>query len=154
MPMEIERKFLVVGDLWRQQVSRSEKMRDGLVATTDGRKVRVRLYDDRATITIKGARVGIGRDEFEYDISTADGLALLEDHCGGSVLDKTRHNIKFKGCDWTVDEYHGALSGTFLAEIELPSEDADFKRPTWIGEEVTGHQAYRKINLVKARRQK
>ncbi|SMO81009.1 CYTH domain-containing protein [Paracoccus laeviglucosivorans] len=150
MPKEIERKFLVANELWRNKVQRHVKLRDGLLAFSDGRKVRIRFYDDRATLTVKGRRNGISRDEFEYDIPSCDGLVLLEDHCDREVLEKTRYHLIFEGFDWTIDEYHGLLSGVMLAEIELPSEDAKFSRPPWLGPEVTGKQKYRQTNLVKA----
>lgn len=152
MPTEIERKFLLNNDLWRDQVSHSVRLRDGLVAYCNGRKVRIRFYDDRATLTIKGPRKGLTRDEFEYEIPPGEGMALLADHCSGDVLEKTRHHVPFAGFEWVVDEYHGILDGVIVAEVELPDEAAQFRRPPWLGAEVTGNDAYRKINMLKARR--
>lgn len=152
MAKEIERKFLVRNDEWRKDVSRKVRLRDGLVAFVEGRKVRVRFYDDRATLTVKGPRNGLSRDEFEYDIPKSDGLTLLEKHCSGEVVEKTRHHLDLGGFEWVIDEYQGLLSGVVLAEIELPSEDAEFARPHWLGREVTGMSKYRKINMIKARR--
>ncbi len=151
MSREIERKFLVTGCAWRESVSRAVRLRDGLLASENGRKIRVRLREDRAILTVKGPRVGISRDEFEYDIPRPDGLALLEQHSQGRILEKTRHHVPFGGFEWSVDEYHGVLSGVVLAEIELPAEDAEFARPPWVGREVTGLPEYRKINMLKAR---
>lgn len=65
MPIEIERKFLVVGDGWRKSVIREERLRDGLIAASEGRKVRVRLYERRATLTVKSNRRGAVRAEYE-----------------------------------------------------------------------------------------
>lgn len=153
MPKEIERKFLVANDLWRRDIVRKVRLRDGLLAFADGRKVRVRFYDDRATLTVKGRRHGISRDEFEYDIPACDGLTLLEDHCDGEVVDKMRNHVMFDGFEWIVDEYQGLLAGVILCEIELPAEDTRFSRPPWLGEEVTGVQKYRNINMIHACRQ-
>ncbi|MEI4485227.1 CYTH domain-containing protein [Frigidibacter sp. MR17.14] len=154
MAREIERKFLVKTAAWRDQAHKQVRIRDGLLAFSDGRKVRVRFYDDHATLTVKGKRKGIARDEFEYDIPRSDGLILLEQHCERDVLVKTRHHIQFDGFDWVVDEYFDLLAGVVLAEIELRSEDAIFSRPEWLGREVTGVQKYRQVNLIKARREK
>lgn len=150
MAKEIERKFLVANDLWRIEVQRTVRLRDGLLAFSDGRKVRIRFYDDRATLTVKGRRKGISRDEFEYDIPSCDGLVLLADHCDGEVLEKSRHHIQFGGHEWIVDEYHGILAGMLLAEIEIPTECTQFMHPPWLGPEVTGKQKYRHTNLIKA----
>ena len=62
---EIERKFLVANDEWRQSAVRSVSIGDGLIAVYNDRKVRVRLSGDIATIAIKGRRIGIVRPEFE-----------------------------------------------------------------------------------------
>ncbi|WP_339951908.1 CYTH domain-containing protein [uncultured Albimonas sp.] len=150
MPREIERKFLVASDSWRRDVASSQRLRDGLLASVEGRKVRVRCLDDRALLTVKGPREGISRDEFEYEIPLADGLALLG-HCAGATLEKIRHTVPFGGFEWSVDAYRAPLEDVILAEIELPHEAAEFPRPPWLGREVTGQAEYRKINMLRAR---
>lgn len=154
MPVEIERKFLIAKDSWRSAVTCATRLRDGMLAFYDGRKIRIRFYDDKATLTVKGPRKELTRDEFEYEIPTSDGLILLERHCKGEVVEKTRHHVIVDGCEWCVDEYHGLLAGIILAEIELPSEDTQLTLPDWIGKEVTGVEKYRKTNMVKARKRK
>lgn len=81
MPLEIERKFLTASDEWKTKASRAVNLRDGLLATEGGRKVRVRIEDGRATLTIKGARAGYARDEFEYEIPLDHAEQLLAHHC-------------------------------------------------------------------------
>lgn len=152
MPVEIERKFLLATDGWRPHVTRAEHLTDGLIAAApDGRKVRVRIAGHRALLTVKGARQGLARDEFEYEIPLADARLLLQDHCAGAVLTKTRHHVPQGALTWEIDIYHGPLDGIAVAEIELPHPDQDFARPDWLGEEVTGRQEWRKINLLRAR---
>ncbi|WP_300043120.1 CYTH domain-containing protein [uncultured Paracoccus sp.] len=154
MPIEIERKFLLANEDWRAAVSRSTWLRDGILAFYDGRKIRIRFYDEKATLTVKGPRKGLARDEFEYEIPASDGLVLLERHCKGEVIEKTRHHVLVGDREWVVDEYHGLLAGVILAEVELPSEDTQFELPAWVAAEVTGIEKYRKVNLVKARKKK
>ena len=50
MSLEIERKFLVTNDDWKQSVTRSARITDGLIASSNGRKVRVRIENNRATV--------------------------------------------------------------------------------------------------------
>ena len=154
MPIEIERKFLLADDSWKTLVSHSTRLRDGILAFYDGRKIRIRFYDDKATLTVKGPRKGLARHEFEYEIPASDGLVLLEQHCKGEVVEKTRHHILVGAFEWVVDEYHGLLDGVIVAEVELPSEDTRLDLPAWVGKEVTGVEKYRKVNLVKARKRK
>lgn len=153
MPVEIERKFLVQTDDWRAKCVRSVRLRDGLVVASDGRKLRVRVADDQATLTIKGARIGSARDEFEYPIPLEDAEKLLAHHCSGRLLAKTRHIVSEEGCLFEVDVYEGLLEGVIIAEIELTSANQPFPRPAWLGEEVTGKEEYRKINMMRQRQQ-
>ena len=76
-PIEIERKFLVANDEWRQSAVRSVGIRDGLIAVYKDRKVRVRISGDIATVAIKGPRIGIVRPEFEYEIPIVDAERML-----------------------------------------------------------------------------
>lgn len=151
MAIEIERKFLVRGDGWRSCVIRSEQLCDGLVAATDGRKVRVRLYEERATLTVKSKQEQGRRSEYEYEIPREDALEMLREHCSSVVLKKTRHYAFYAGHEWEIDVYDSPLDGVVLAEVELESSNEYLCLPEWIGSEVTGLPEYKKINMLRAR---
>jgi len=147
--LEIERKFLTNSDAWRQNSVGSTRLRDGLIASNDGKKVRIRIADDQAFLTIKGPRTGISREEFEYEIPLADGEHLLESQCDGLIVTKTRHFVLEEDFTFEVDVYDGVLEGIVIAEAELSHLDQAFPRPDWLGEEVTGQERYRKMNMLK-----
>ena len=146
-PVEIERKFLVANDEWKLSAVRSVGIRDGLIASSEGRKVRVRISGDIATIAIKGPRTGIVRPEFEYEIEIADAERMLSTICGGNTLEKQRFFVEDRGATWHVDVYGGILQGVVIAEIELTQETQKLILPPWIGKEVTGDPFYKKINM-------
>lgn len=152
MPLEIERKFLLVSEDWRPGVVRTERLKDGLIAMTDGRKVRVRLYERRATLTVKSKRERGRRLEYEYEIPRADAEAMLTLLCGDNTLTKTRYEVPFSGFVWEIDVYDGPLDGIVLAEVEIASLDTVVPLPPWVGEEVTDRPEYKKTNLLKGRR--
>ena len=137
MPLEIERKFLVANDVWKTSMARSIRIRDGLIASNNGHKARVRISDAKATITLKSRRIGPTRTEFEYAIPLSDGEEMLQTMCDGHVLDKVRHLVPHAGATWHVDVYDGILNGVVLAEIELERADQKLELPAWIGKEVT-----------------
>ena len=151
MATEIERKFLLANDGWRKQYARQQRIRDGLIATAAGRKVRVRAYDDRATLTVKAKTSGSGDAEYEYEIPLGDAEELLATHCDGRVLSKTRYYVPYKGFTWEIDEYDGVLSGVVLAEVELPRDNVEVPLPPWVGAEITGRPEYKKSNMRAAR---
>jgi adenylate cyclase len=151
MPLEIERKFLLAHDGWRRQISHSERLRDGLVAASDGMKVRVRVSAGKATLAVKSKQLDGVRHEYEYEIPLAHALELLELHCGDRILDKTRHHVDHQGFRWEVDVYEGPLQGVILAEVELSDRSIEVALPDWIGEEVTDRTEFKKINMLRAR---
>ena len=141
MHIETERKFLVKDDSYKKEAVKSYCIKQGYIAHDGGNTVRVRLRDREGFITVKGPFKGLGRPEWEQLISEADAEALLQ-LCHGGFIDKTRHVIPCGELFWEVDEFHGDNEGLVMAEIELPSDDADFPRPDWLGEEVTGDKRY------------
>ena len=145
--VEIERKFLVANDDWRQSAVRSVSIRDGLIAVYMDRKVRVRISGDVATVAIKGPRTGIVRPEFEYEIPIADAERMLSTLCQDDTLVKQRFFVEHAGATWCVDEYRDLLKGMIIAEIELMQASQELILPRWIGKEVTGHPFYKKINM-------
>ncbi len=147
MGIEIERKFLVVGDAWR--AAPAVPYAQGYLNRDKQRTVRVRVVRDEAWLTIKGASVGATRAEFEYPIPLADAQQLLA-LCDGPVVRKTRRVVEHAGARWEIDEFEGDNAGLVVAEIELPSEDAPFERPDWLGAEVTHDPRYFNSSLATA----
>lgn len=147
MGIEIERKFLVHGDGWRQPSERQTRFSQGYLSRDPVRTVRVRIAGERAFLTIKGATTGATRAEFEYEVPLADAQALLA-MCDGPVVEKIRHLCPYEGMTWEVDEFLGANAGLVVAEIELESEGQVFGKPAWLGVEVTGDARYVNANLA------
>lgn len=140
MATEIERKFLVKSEAWREG-SPGVEMCQGYLARDKERSVRVRLAGDEAFITVKGAGKGIARSEFEYPVPPADAREMLG-LCLPALIEKTRHERPHAGHVWEVDEFHGDNAGLVVAEIGLDAEDRDFEKPEWVGEEVTDDPRY------------
>lgn len=147
MASEIERKYLVSGDGWRDS-GRSIHIRQGYIVTGPPISVRVRISDLDANINIKRATdVDSVRDEYEYSIPIADAEKMLDELCDGCCIQKTRHYIEHAGNIWEVDSFEGANSGLLIAEIELDREDQEFELPPWVGAEVTGDAPYLNASL-------
>lgn len=147
MAKEIERKFLLIGDEWRV-LAEGIHYRQGYLQRTQVCTVRVRLIKDKAFITIKGNVTGITRNEYEYEIPYEDGEAMLEYFSDKPLIEKLRYTINYEGFIWEVDEFLGANAGLIIAEIELASDDQTFKKPAWVGEEVSEDPRYFNSNLV------
>lgn len=141
--IEIERKFIVLGDDYKKQSFSSSRITQGYICRDHGRTVRVRKRDDRAYLTIKGASEdgGLSRYEFEKEI-TLDEADHLMKLCESGVIDKTRFLVRSGMHVFEVDEFYGENEGLVMAEVELQSNDESFEKPSFIGEEVTGDRRF------------
>lgn len=141
MAIEIERKFLVVGDGWRSAVTGHTDIRQAYLSVSDVNTVRVRTHGSTAFLTVKSANSGMTRQEFEFPIPIADAAALFSLR-SGRLIEKRRHVVPAGSLQWEIDVFGGELDGLVIAEIELPSEQTNFTRPQWLGDEVTGNARY------------
>ena len=148
MGVEIERKFLVINDSWREAASPGMRYRQGYLSTDRSNSVRVRVCGDRAWLNIKSAAVGITRREYEYEIPSADAHAILEELCVKPQIEKTRFIVEHDGLAWEIDVFEGDNSGLVVAELELGSTGDQFTLPAWAGEDVSGDIRYYNQRLV------
>jgi CYTH domain-containing protein len=148
--IEIERKFLVCDDSYRQLAYGSSRIKQGYICSGHGRTVRVRIRGDRGYLTIKGAsdEKGLSRYEFEKEI-TLDEAEQLFKLCEPGVIDKTRFLVKSGSHVFEVDEFYGDNEGLVIAEVELQAEDEAFEKPSFVAKEVTGDRRFYNSHLRK-----
>jgi adenylate cyclase len=148
--MNIERKFLVKNEDFKTDAYQKKLLKQGYLNSDKIRTVRVRIADDKGFITIKGKSNSTGTTRFEWekeiDLLEAEQLLLL---CEPSVIDKTRFYVKSENHIFEVDEFYSDNQGLIVAEIELNSENEQFKKPSWLGKEVTGNIKYYNSSLSK-----
>jgi len=147
---EIERKFLVVSEAFKNEAFRRTHIVQGFLNTHPERTVRVRISGNDGFITIKGKSNDSGTSRFEWErqiaLSEAEALMKL---CEPGIIDKVRFEIEIGDHLWEVDEFLGDNKGLIVAEIELKTEDEQFPKPDWVGSEVTGENKYYNSNLSK-----
>lgn len=147
MASEIERKFLVIGNQWRE-LATGISYRQGYLSTVKERTVRVRTIADQGFLTVKGINNGATRMEFEYEIPLSDANEMLDDLCKRPLIEKTRYTISYAGLIWEVDEFSGVNDGLIVAEVELENEEQVFEKPDWVGEEIVDDPRYFNSNLI------
>mgnify|MGYP003288395646 FL=1 len=169
--IEIERKFLVLNEDYKQLATSKYTIIQGYICKDAGRTVRVRIRtnDDGSsvaflTIKSKPNAMGFSRFEWEKEIDPSDAKQLIH-LCLPGVIEKTRWLIPATPpspitnnqspiatppsphLTWEVDEFHGRLAGLVIAELELESEDQAFEKLSFVGEEVTGNPRYYNANM-------
>lgn len=143
MPKEIERKFLIRGD-FKKFAIKNYTIVQGFLSTVPERTIRVRIQDNQGYLTIKGKGNASGTTRFEWEkkIPKTEAESLLS-LCKPTIIEKIRYIIPTSNkLFFEVDEFFGENKGLFIAEIELPKENSIFKKPNWLGEEVTGQIKY------------
>ena len=150
MALEIERKFLVKDDSYKQMAYHSSRIAQGYICSMRGRTVRVRIRDEKGYLTIKGPSdtAGLGRYEWEKEISLQEAQELMR-LCEPGMIDKTRYLVQSGKHIFEVDEFYGENEGLVVAEVELSSEDEAYEKPDFLGEEVTGDVKYYNSFLMK-----
>jgi adenylate cyclase len=148
MAIEIEHKFLLANDDWRQHITRSVKYRQGYLSSQANTSIRIRISDEQAWLNIKSATIGTHRHEYEYEIPLPDATEIINNLCRKPLIEKTRNFVIDNGNLWEIDEFDGANQGLCVAEIELSEMGKTFVKPIWLGEEVTHDMRYYNNNLA------
>ena len=148
--IEIERKYLVLSEDFKKEAFSKKRIKQGYLSSVPERTVRIRIKEDKAFLTIKGASNETGMSRFEWEkeipVDEAEKLLLL---CEKGIIDKTRFEVK-KGLHvYEVDKFYGENEGLIMAEIELKSEHDSFEKPTWLGDEVTNDKRFYNSYLSK-----
>jgi len=143
MAIEIERKFLVKNDSYKEKAFGRSHIQQGYICSDSGKTVRVRIRDNRAYLTIKGptSEGGLHCFEFEKEITYEEGKQLMR-LCEPGIIDKVRWLVDYGGHIFEIDEFFGENEDLVMAEVELASADEHVDLPTFIGDEVTGDDRY------------
>lgn len=141
--LEIERKFLITSEEFKEAAFAKNHIAQGYLNSHPERTVRVRIKGESGFLTIKGKgnESGMSRFEWETEIPLPEAKNLIK-LCENGVIDKIRYEVKVGHHVFEVDEFFGDNEGLVVAEIELKSEEETFKKPSWIGQEVTNDERY------------
>ena len=148
--LEIERKFLVNSDAFKQEAFTKNHIAQGYLNSNPERTVRIRIKGESGFLTVKGKgnATGTTRLEWETEIALSEAKPLLA-LCENGIIDKIRYEIEVGAHIFEVDEFFGDNLGLVVAEIELKSENEYFEKPLWLGAEVTNDEKYYNAYLSK-----
>jgi CYTH domain-containing protein len=149
MNYEIERKFIVADNSWKEGLTEADSsfIQQAYLSVYPDPTVRVRIKDSNAWLNIKAKPKGISRKEFEYKIPHKEAIELIKMAISGQII-KRRYEVRFEGKKWEVDEYLGDNEGLVTAELEMKKADEEFEKPSWLGEEVSLAPEYKNSALA------
>src|SRR5690554_590219 len=101
---EIERKFLVTSEAFKNEAHKRTRIVQGFLNTHHERTVRIRIQGWDCFVTIKGKanKSGLTRFEWEKQIPLADAEALLH-LCEPGIIEKTRFEVSVGNHTFEVD---------------------------------------------------
>ena len=147
MALEIERRFLLKNDNWKEFINKKIPIEQGYLSKTlDGWIIRIRLTGKNSKITLKKHIKGFTNFEFEYSIPQKEGEMIMSNL--SNTIKKERFFVEFEKNSWIIDCFKENNYPLEIAEIELSNEEEDLILPSFISKEITGLTHYSNFNLA------
>jgi len=147
MALEIERRFLIKNDNWKEFITKKVYIEQGYFSKSlDSWIIRVRLIGKNSKITLKKHIKGFTNFEFEYSIPRSDAETIMSNL--SNTIKKERFILKVEKKSWIIDCFKENNYPLEIAEIELSNEEEDLFFPSFISKEITGLTHYSNFSLA------
>ena len=147
MALEIERRFLIKNDNWKEFINKKVYIEQGYLSKSlDGWIIRVRLIGENSKIALKKHIKGFTNLEFEYSIPRSDAETIMSNL--SNTIKKDRFFLEIEKKSWIIDCFKEKNYPLKIAEIDLSNEEEDLFLPSFISKEITGLIHYSNFNLA------
>jgi len=147
MTFEIERRFLIKNDNWKEFITKKIVFEQGyLTKSLDDWIIRIRFTGKDFKIALKKHIASFTNFEFEYSIPRCDGEKIMSNLT--NTIKKERFFLEIEKKSWIIDCFKEKNYPLEIAEIELSSEDEDLSIPSFISKEITGLTQYSNFSLA------
>ena len=147
MALEIERRFLIKNDNWKEFITKKTFIEQGYLSNRlDDWIIRVRFSDKDFKIALKKHIKKFTNFEFEYSIPKSDGEKIMSNIT--NKIKKERFFLEVEKKSWIVDCFKDKNYPLEIAEIELSKEEEDLSLPPFISKEITGLTHYSNFCLA------
>ena len=147
MALEIERRFLIKNDNWKEFVTKKIFIEQGYLSKNlDGWIIRIRSYGNDYKIALKKHIESFTNFEFEYSIPRKDGEIIMSNLA--NTIKKERFFLEVDQKYWIIDCFKENNYPLEIAEIELSKEEEDLNLPSFISKEITGLTHYSNFSLA------
>ena len=147
MALEIERRFLIKNDNWKEFVTKKIYIEQGYLSKNlDDWIIRIRFSGKEFKIALKKHIESFTSFEFEYSIPRKDGETIMSNL--SNTIKKDRFFLKVEKKSWIVDCFKENNYPLQIAEIELSKEEEDLSLPSFISKEITGLTDYSNFSLT------
>ena len=147
MAFEIERRFLIKNDNWKELITKKIFIEQGYLSKSlDDWIIRIRFTGKDFKIAIKKHIESFTNFEFEYSIPRKDGETIMSNL--SNTIKKDRFFLEIEKKSWIIDCFKDNNYPLEIAEIELSNEDEDLVLPSFISKEITGLTHYSNFSLA------
>ena len=147
MALEIERRFLIKNNKWKEFIIKKISIEQGYLSNSlDGWIIRVRHIGKNSKIAFKKHIKGFTNFEFEYSIPRSDAETIMSNL--SNKIKKDRFFLEIGKKSWIIDCFKEKNYPLEIAEIELCNEEEDLFLPSFISKEITGLTNYSNFNLA------
>ena len=146
MALEIERRFLIKNDNWKQFITKKIFIEQGYLSKSlDDWIIRIRFNGKDFKIALKKHIESFTNFEFEYSIPQKDGETIMSNL--SNRIKKERFFLEVEKQSWIIDCFKENNYPLEIAEIELSKEEEDLSLPSFISKEITGLTKYSNFSL-------
>ena len=147
MAIEIERRFLLKNDNWKEFITKKIFITQGYLSKSlDDWIIRIRLSGKNSKIALKKHIKGFTNFEFEYSIPRNDAEKIMSNL--SNTIKKDRYVLEIEKKSWIIDCFKENNYPLEIAEIELSDEEEDLLLPSFISKEITGLTNYSNFSLA------
>ena len=146
MAFEIERRFLIKNDNWKEFITKKIFIEQGYLSKSlDDWIIRIRFTGKDFKIALKKHIESFTNFEYEYSIPRKDGEAIMANL--SNTIKKERFFLEVEKKSWIIDCFKENNYPLEIAEIELSNEEEDLTLPSFISKEITGLTRYSNFSL-------
>ena len=148
MALEIERRFLIKNDQWKDFITHNTFIEQGYLShDLEDWIVRIRFNGKNFKIALKKHIKNFTNYEYEYSIPNSEGEKIMSTL--NNTIKKERFFLKIDRKDWIVDCFKDKNFPLEIAEIELASEKEEVILPPFVSKEITGLKVFTNLSLTK-----
>ena len=147
MGLEIERRFLIKNDNWKEYITKKVFIEQGYLSQSlDDWIIRIRFTGKDFKIALKKHITSFTNFEFEYSIPRKDGEIIMSNL--SNTIKKERFFLEIEKKSWIIDCFKENNYPLKIAEIELSNEEEKLSLPSFISKEITGLKHYSNFSLA------
>ena len=147
MALEIERRFLIKNDSWKEFISKKIFIEQGYLSKNlDDWIIRIRFTGKEFKIALKKHIENFTSFEYEYSIPQKDGETIMSNL--SNTIKKERFFLDVEKKSWIIDCFKENNYPLKIAEIELSYEKEDLSLPSFVSKEITGLKRYTNFSLA------